>query len=163
MRFFALTRNSLLAATLLGIGLTAAQAAGPATSQALAIKRYASDTALPFSRAVQAGGFLFLSGQIPINEKGEVVRGSIQDQTKAVLDRLEETLTLAGADLSNVVKATVWLSDMALYDEFNKTYQERLGDHFPARSLVQAKLVAGVDVEIELQAWVGDRPAPGKK
>lgn len=165
MRLFALTRGGLLAAALLGAGLTGAQAADAAASnsQASAIKRYASDSPMPFSRAVQAGGFLFLSGQIPINDKGEIVRGSIQDQTNAALDRIEETLALAGADLSNVVKANVWLSDMALFDEFNKTYKERLGSNFPTRSLVQSKLAAGVDVEIEFQAWIGDKAPPAQK
>ncbi len=158
MRFFALTRSGLMAAALLGAGLGLAQAA-----ENTAIKRYSSDSPMPFSRAVQAGGFLFLSGQIPINEKGEIVRGSIQDQTNAALDRIEETLALAGADLSQVVKANVWLSDMALFDEFNKTYKERLGSNFPTRSLVQSKLAAGVDVEIEFQAWIGDKTAPAKK
>ncbi|MCH1879029.1 RidA family protein [Alcaligenes ammonioxydans] len=117
---------------------------------------------MPFSRAVQAGDFLFLSGQIPLNEKGEIVRGSIEDQTNATLDRIEETLALAGADLNQLVKATVYLSDIALYDQFNKIYKERLGGNFPARSLVQAKLAGGVDVEIEVQAWTGAKPPAAK-
>lgn len=126
------------------------------------IRRIASPLPLPFSRATMAGGFLFLSGQIPYDAQGEVVRGSIQDQTHAVFDRLIEGLALADATLADVVKATVWLSDMALYDQFNKTYKERLGSNFPARSLVQAKLVDGVDVEIDVQAWTGANTSPAK-
>jgi len=53
-------------------------------------------------------------------KKGEIIRGSIEDQTNATLDRIEETLKLAGADFSHVVKATVYLSDIALYEQFNK-------------------------------------------
>lgn len=158
MRFFASARCGLLACALSGIGLSAAYAAdNNKATEPTAIKRYPSDPSMPFSRAVQAGDFLFLSGQIPLNEKGEIVRGSIQDQTNATLDRIKETLALAGADFSNVVKATVYLSDIALYDEFNKAYRERLGSSLPTRSLIQAKLAAGVDVEIEFQAWLGNK------
>lgn len=121
------------------------------------IRRIASPLPLPFSRATIAGGFLFLSGQIPYDAQGEVVRGSIQDQTHAVFDRLIEGLALANATLADVVKATVWLSDMALFADFNKVYAERFGDTLPTRSLVEAKLAKKVDVEIEVQAWLGDR------
>ncbi|HCA18387.1 MAG TPA: RidA family protein [Alcaligenes faecalis] len=164
MRFFALARHALLACSLLGLGASSAYAADTSkTAEPTAIKRYLGDSTMPFSRAVQAGDFLFLSGQIPLNEKGEIVRGSIEDQTNATLDRIEETLALAGATLSHVVKATVYLSDIALYDQFNKTYKERLGSNFPTRSLVQAKLAGGVDVEIEFQAWLGDKARPAKQ
>lgn len=164
MRFFASARHALLACSLLGLGASSAYAADTSkTAEPTAIKRYLGDSTMPFSRAVQAGDFLFLSGQIPLNEKGEIVRGSIEDQTNATLDRIEETLALAGANLSHVVKATVYLSDIALYDQFNKTYKERLGSNFPTRSLVQAKLAGGVDVEIEFQAWLGDKARPAKQ
>lgn len=164
MRFFASARHALLACSLLGLGASSAYAADTSkTAEPTAIKRYLGDSTMPFSRAVQAGDFLFLSGQIPLNEKGEIVRGSIEDQTNATLDRIEETLALAGANLSHVVKTTVYLSDIALYDQFNKTYKERLGSNFPTRSLVQAKLAGGVDVEIEFQAWMGDKARPAKQ
>ncbi len=163
MRFFASARPALLACSLFGLGLGSSYAADTAkTTEATAIKRYLGDSNMPFSRAVQAGDFLFLSGQIPLNEKGEVVRGSIEDQTNATLDRIEETLSLAGADFSHVVKATVYLSDLTLYEQFNKAYKDRLGSNFPARSLVQAKLAGGVDVEIEFQAWMGHKTSPAK-
>ncbi|MDV2116939.1 RidA family protein [Alcaligenes faecalis] len=165
MRFFASARHTLLVCSVLGLGTSTATYAANTekTAEPTAIKRFLADSDLPFSRAVQAGDFLFLSGQIPLNEKGEIIRGSIEDQTNATLDRIEETLKLAGADLSHVVKATVYLSDMALYDQFNKAYTARLGSHFPARSLVQAKLVGGVDVEIEVQAWAGAKAGPAKQ
>ncbi|MGG5149288.1 RidA family protein [Alcaligenes aquatilis] len=164
MRFFASARHTLLACSVLGLGtsITAYAATTEKAAEPTAIKRFLGDSDLPFSRAVQAGDFLFLSGQIPLNEKGEIVRSSIEDQTNATLDRIAETLKLAGADLSHVVKVTVYLSDMALYDQFNKTYKERLGSNFPARSLVQAKLVGGVDVEIDVQAWAGTKTGPAK-
>lgn len=164
MRFFASARHILLACSALGLGTSnLAYAANTGkTAEPTAIKRYLGDSDMPFSRAVQAGDFLFLSGQIPLNEKGEIIRGSIEDQTNATLDRIEETLKLAGADFSHVVKATVYLSDIALYEQFNKIYKERLGSNFPARSLVQAKLAGGVDVEIEVQAWMGAQNSPAK-
>lgn len=163
MRSFASARHILLACSVLGLGIHNASAANPGkNAEPTAIKRFLGQTDLPFSRAVQAGDFLFLSGQIPLNEKGEVVRGSLEDQTNAALDRIEETLALAGLDLSHVVKATVYLSDIALYEQFNKVYKERLGSNFPARSLLQAKLASGVDVEIEFQAWTGSRASPAK-
>lgn len=164
MRFFSSARHTLLACSILGLGIssTAYAANTEKTAEPTAIKRFLGNSDMPFSRAVQAGDFLFLSGQIPLNEKGEIVRSSIEDQTNAALDRIEETLKLAGADFSHVVKATVYLSDIALYDQFNKTYKERLGSNFPARSLVQAKLVGGVDVEIDVQAWTGAKTRPAQ-
>ncbi|WP_338081241.1 RidA family protein [Alcaligenes ammonioxydans] len=163
MRLFDLARHTLLVCSVAGLGISTAYAASTGKStEPTAIKRFLADADMPFSRAVQAGDFLFLSGQIPLNEKGEIVRGSIEDQTNATLDRIEETLALAGADLNQLVKATVYLSDIALYDQFNKIYKERLGGNFPARSLVQAKLAGGVDVEIEVQAWTGAKPPAAK-
>lgn len=120
-----------------------------------AITRYPSSLPLPFSRATQAGGFLFLSGQIPMDAEGQVVKGDIRAQTTAALDRIEETLALAGATLKNVVRATVWLTDLALFADFNEVYRARFGGDFPSRSTVQAQLAMGVDVEIEIQAYLG--------
>ena len=118
------------------------------------IRRYPSSLPLPFSRATYAGNFMFLSGQIPMDAQGQVVRGDIATQTHAVFDRIEETLALARARLSDVVRVTVWLSDLALFAEFNEVYASRFRKDFPARSLVQATLAMGVDVEIEVQALV---------
>lgn len=123
-----------------------------------AITRYPSSLPLPFSRATQAGGFLFLSGQIPLDAQGQVVRGDIGAQTLAAIDRIEETLALAGATLKDVVRVTVWLSDLALFAQFNDAYRSRFSSDFPSRSTVEAKLAMEVDVEIEVQAWLGNAP-----
>ncbi|MCD0502877.1 RidA family protein [Bordetella petrii] len=125
------------------------------------ITRLPSASSLPLSRATQAGDFMFLSGQIPIDKSGQVVRGDIGAQTDAVLDRIEETLGKAGCHLQDVVRATVWLSDLALFDGFNQAYARRFGHALPARSTVQARLVLDVDVEIEVQALLPKRRAPG--
>ena len=120
------------------------------------IVRYPSELPFPFSRAVRAADFLMLSGQVPMTPQGEVVRGTIQEQTQAVMERIGETLKLCGADFSQVVKATVWLSDMAHFAGFNEVYRRYFDQGLPVRSTVTAGLALGVDVEIEVQAWVGD-------
>lgn len=119
------------------------------------IQRYPSTLPFPFSRAVKAGGFLFLSGQVPMTAEGEVVRGDIQTQTEAVMRRIAESLEACGANFSQVVKATVWLSDMAHFAGFNEVYKRYFDQGLPVRSCVASALALGVDVEVEVQAFVG--------
>lgn len=121
------------------------------------IQRIPSSLPLPFSRAVHAGGFLFLSGQLPMDSEGQIVRGDIAVQAHATMDRIGESLALAGASFNDVVKATVWLSDLALFQQFNEVYQSYFPQGFPTRSAVEAKLAFGADVEIEVQAWLGGK------
>jgi len=111
---------------------------------------------VPLSRMVRAGGFLFLSGQIPLGVDGQLVRGDIRSQTDAAIERIKDSLAAAGASLKDVVRVTVWLSDMALFEGFNETYADHFPSDFPTRSTVQAKLALDVDVEIEVQAWIGE-------
>jgi len=120
------------------------------------IVRYPSELPLPFSRAIRAGGFLLLSGQIPMSAEGEVVTGTIEEQTEAVMTRIGETLAHCGADFSQVVKATVWLSDMQHFAGFNEVYKRYFEAGLPVRSTVASGLALGVDVEVEVQAWVGE-------
>ncbi|MBR8657135.1 RidA family protein [Achromobacter sp. Marseille-Q0513] len=122
-----------------------------------AITRYPSTLPLPFSRATRAGGFLFLSGQIPMDADGKVVRGDIREQTHAAIARIKDTLALANASLADVVRVTVWLTDLAQFADFNEAYRQHFQADFPTRSTVEARLALEVDVEIEVQAWVGDR------
>lgn len=120
------------------------------------IERTPSDLPLPFSKAVQAGGFIFLSGQIPLAADGAPLRGTIEQQTAAVLERVEATLAQAGGGIEDVVRVTVWLSDLALFARFNAVYAEWFkAPHLPARSTVEARLAFDVDVEIEVTAWRG--------
>lgn len=119
------------------------------------IQRFPSSLPFPFSRAVKAGGFLFLSGQIPMNAAGEVVKGDIQEQTRAACERLGESLAACGARFDQVVKCTVWLSDMSHFAGFNEVYKTFFGAALPVRSTVASALALGVDVEIEVQAFVG--------
>jgi 2-iminobutanoate/2-iminopropanoate deaminase len=118
------------------------------------IERIASELPFPFSKAVRAGGFLYLSGQIPLQDDGKSLRGGIEEQTENVLARIGATLAELGSGLEDVVRVTVWLSDLALFARFNAVYAGYFkAPHLPARSAVQARLAFDVDVEIEVTAY----------
>jgi 2-iminobutanoate/2-iminopropanoate deaminase len=107
----------------------------------------------PYSQAIQAGPFLFTSGQIPLDKDGNLVTGEIREQTRQVFTNLIAILQEAGATLSDVVKATVFLADMNDFPAVNEIYAEYFGDHRPARSTVQvSRLPKDVGIEIELIA-----------
>jgi 2-iminobutanoate/2-iminopropanoate deaminase len=111
----------------------------------------------PYSQGVEAGGFLFCSGQIPIDPKtGELklFDGSTADQTKLVISNLKAVLSAAGLSLSDVVKTTVFLADMNDFTKMNEVYAAEFGTHKPARACVQAaRLPKDVKVEIEAIAY----------
>lgn len=110
----------------------------------------------PYSQAIVAGDLLFASGQIPIDPAtGELLTGSIAEQTAQVMKNLSAVLHAGGTSLSNVIKTTVYLADMATFTEMNAVYGEAFGDHRPARATVQAAgLPKGVDVEIDVVAKI---------
>ena len=117
------------------------------------IVRTPSALPLPFSQAVQANGFLFLSGQIPLAADGTPLAGTIEEQTRNVLDRIAATLAALGSGLEDVVRATVWLADLDEFARFNAAYADYFkAPHLPVRSTVQAQLAFGVGVEIEVTA-----------
>lgn len=120
-----------------------------------AIQRYPSELPLPFSKVVRAGGFLFLSGQIAMNEQRQPLEGDIAAQTHAVLRSIAATLAEHGAGLAHVVRVNVWLSDLAHFARFNEVYEGYFTAALPARSTVQAGLAGGALVEVEVQAYVG--------
>jgi 2-iminobutanoate/2-iminopropanoate deaminase len=108
----------------------------------------------PYSHAVVAGPFVFVSGQIPINRQGEMVQGDIVVQTVQVLENLKAILKTAGLVLSDVVKTTVFLKDMADFAEMNRVYGEFFPENPPARSSLQvAGLARNAAVEIEAIAF----------
>ncbi|MEJ8825930.1 RidA family protein [Variovorax humicola] len=117
------------------------------------ITRYPSPLTAPLSKAVRAGDFVFLSGQTPKNADMTPLRGDIAEQTKNVLDAINLSLSEHGLDLSTVVRATVWLSDIKLMAAFNEVYRSYFAGHLPVRSTVEAKLSQDVDVEIEVTAF----------
>jgi reactive intermediate/imine deaminase len=110
---------------------------------------------VPFSKAVRAGGFLFLSGVLPMDAQGNIIDGGIQAQTKAVLDRIASVLGECGSRMGDVVRATVWLADLTEFAAFNEEYAKHFAGALPSRSTVQAVLYKGARIEIEVQAWVG--------
>src|SRR4051812_3370114 len=105
----------------------------------------------PYSQAVKAGGMVYCSGQIPIDPStGEFVSDVIGGQTEQVLKNLGEVLSAAGTSLDNVVKTTVFLSDMNDFAEMNEVYGRFFSENKPARATVQAaRLPRDARVEIE--------------
>jgi 2-iminobutanoate/2-iminopropanoate deaminase len=108
----------------------------------------------PYSQGIRAGGFLFTAGQVGFDPtRGALVDGGISEQTERVLENIRSILESAGADLSQVVKTTVFLVDMADFAAMNEVYARVFGDHRPARSTVAvAALPRGARVEIEAVA-----------
>ncbi|MDX2106263.1 MAG: RidA family protein [Candidatus Melainabacteria bacterium] len=105
----------------------------------------------PYSQAVKANGFVYVSGQIPINPKsGELVKSGIADEVHQVMKNLSAIVEKSGSSLSKVLKTTIYLKDMNDFDAVNKVYGEYFTDHKPARACVQvAKLPKDVSVEID--------------
>jgi 2-iminobutanoate/2-iminopropanoate deaminase len=108
----------------------------------------------PYSQAVAEGGFLFTSGQIPLDPAtGELVAGGIEAGVDRVFDNLEAILLASGLTLDDVVKTTVYLVAMSDFAAMNAVYARRFGNHRPARSTVAvAQLPKGASVEIDLVA-----------
>ncbi len=106
----------------------------------------------PYSQAVKSGGFLFCSGQIPIDPAtGKIEAADVEGQTQQVLTNITALLAGQGLTLSNVIKATVFLQDMADFPKVNALYEAAFAGHKPARSTVQvAKLPLAALVEIEV-------------
>ena len=108
---------------------------------------------LSLSRAVRAGDFIFLTGQVPFNDGKVMTTGSVEDQTRAILDDIKATLGLAECGLEDVVKAMVWLQDRSDFPGFNEVYAEYFPIDPPARSAVVNQLLVDVRVEIEVIAY----------
>ncbi len=110
----------------------------------------------PYSQAVQAGGMLFVSGQIPIDPaSGELVQGGIEAETRQVLNNLKAILEAAGSSLEKVVKATLFIADMNQFGTINAIYAEYFQTDPPARACVEvARLPKDVQIEIEAVALV---------
>ena len=113
----------------------------------------------PYSQALKAGGFIWCSGQIPINPATNAIEATtIEDQTRQAISNLSNVLAAAGSSLANVVKTTVFIKDMNDFAALNGVYAEMFGDTKPARSCVEvARLPKDVKVEIECVAAEGGR------
>ncbi len=110
----------------------------------------------PYSQAVQADKFLFVSGQLAIDPKeGKIVAKGIAEQTRQVMANLRSILEADGYSLRDIVHSTVYLSSMTLFDEFNREYAKNFDAEFPARATVGVELKSGALVEISVVAHQG--------
>ena len=112
----------------------------------------AGGTPRPFAKAVRAGDFIYVSGQVP-TEAGEVVAGGIIEQTEKVMNNIRSVLALAECDLSHVVKVNVWLDDPRDFSSFNSIFEKYFLAHPPARSTVQSALMVDAKVEMDVIAY----------
>ncbi|MFH0895480.1 MAG: Rid family detoxifying hydrolase [Bacteroidota bacterium] len=109
----------------------------------------------PYSQAVKAGDFLFVSGQVGINPAvGKIDAENIQDETKQVFKNIEAILKEAGMELSDIIKATIFVTDLGDFSAVNEVYATFFKKDFPARETAQAcKLPAGAKLEISVVAF----------
>ena len=109
-----------------------------------------------YSQAIEHNGLVYISGQLPINPKSEEKYiGSIEEQTEQALSSLEAILKKANSDKNHVLKVTLYISDIALWDRVNSVYASFFGDHRPARAIVPTReLHFGYQIEIEAIAAV---------
>ncbi|MDP4744869.1 MAG: RidA family protein [Porticoccaceae bacterium] len=104
----------------------------------------------PLSAAYAAGGLLFMSGQLSFDSEGKLFTGDVATQTKLALENIERVLKEENLANENIIKVTVWLTDVADFAEFNEAYVAFFGEHRPARSTTRADLMLpGAKIEIE--------------
>jgi reactive intermediate/imine deaminase len=126
----------------------------------MTIKRYGAEKTgaggqnLPFARAVEAGGWLYVSGQVAMKD-GEIVRGGIVEETHLTIKNIIAILEEAGYGLEHVVRCGVWLDDPRDFWSFNGVYKSYFGEHPPARACVQSHMMVDCKVEIECVAYKG--------
>ena len=107
----------------------------------------------PFSQAIKVGGLIFTSGQVALDKDGKMVGGKIEEQARQVMENLQAVLQEGGADFGDVVKTTIFLTDMNVYGRVNKIYKEYMSEPFPARETIGVKaLPLGAEVEISMLA-----------
>jgi 2-iminobutanoate/2-iminopropanoate deaminase len=105
----------------------------------------------PYSQAIRAGNFIFLSGQLPIDPStGEMVSGDIRQQTRQVLENVKGVLESQGLGMQDIVKVSIFLRDMGNFNQMNEVYATYFSSHPPARSTVEVgKFPKNADIEIE--------------
>jgi reactive intermediate/imine deaminase len=112
---------------------------------------------LPFARAVEADGWLYVSGQVPMAD-GELVTGNMAVQARAAIRNLLAILREAGYGPEHVVRCGVWIDDARDFGAFNAVFREFFGEHPPARSCVASRMVVDCKVEIDCVAWKPPQP-----
>lgn len=116
----------------------------------------AGGQALPFARAVQANGWLYVSGQVAM-ERGEIVSGGIIPESRRAIENMIAILKEAGYGLEDIVRIGVWLDDPRDFWSFNGVYAEYFGSHPPARACVQSSMMVDCKVEIDCVAYRADK------
>lgn len=110
-----------------------------------------------YSQGLRAGDFIFVSGQGPLDPAtGQIVGDTVEEQTARVLENIKAILEAGGASMADVVKVTAHLSDLSLFERYNKVYATYFPDPKPTRTTVGSQLL-GILVEIDAIAYVGDR------
>lgn len=128
------------------------------TTHSLGIDRFetadlaAGGTPRPFAKAVRAGDFIYISGQVPAVD-GEIITGGITAQTEQVMQNIIEILASAGCGLEHVVKVNCWLDDPRDFTSFNAVFAKYFSAHPPARSTVQSALMVDAKVEMDVIAY----------
>lgn len=113
-------------------------------------------TNAPLSMALRAGDFVYISGQVPADlATGQLVTGTVEEQTKVVMERLQFILDKAGLSMADVVRTTVFLPNIEDFAAMNSVYRQYFSEPFPTRSTVEAKLAVDVAVEIDAIAYAG--------
>ena len=108
---------------------------------------------LTLSKAVRAGDFVFLTGQVPMRDGQVMTDGSIEDQTRACLDEIKVTLAEAGCSLSDVVKSMIWIKSREDFPGFNEVYGDYFPEGPPARSALVSEFLVDIRIEIECIAY----------
>jgi reactive intermediate/imine deaminase len=122
------------------------------------LKRYgmggqgAGKQALPFARAVEADGWLFVSGQVPM-ENGEIISGGLLAQSRKAIDNMVAILYEADYGVEDIVRIGVWLDDPRDFWSFNGVFAEYFGEHPPARACVQSRMMVDCKVEVDCVAY----------
>jgi reactive intermediate/imine deaminase len=116
------------------------------------VKTGSGGQSLPFCQAAQAGGFVFVSGQVAMDSQGEIIAGGIVPQTHKTMENIIEILSKAGCTLADVVKVNVWLDDPRDFQAFNRVYAGYFGEAPPARSCVRSQLMVDAKVEVDVIA-----------
>ena len=119
-------------------------------------ERGAGGQSLPFARAVQANGWLYVSGQVPM-ENGEIVRGGIIAESRKAVENMLAILREAGYGVDDIVRVGVWLDDPRDFWSFNGVFAEYFGANPPARACVQSRMMVDCKVEVDCVAYRADR------
>ena len=117
------------------------------------VKTGSGGQALPFCQAVRAGDYVFVSGQVAMDERGEIIGGGIVPQAHKTMENIIDILEKAGCALADVVKVNVWLDDTRDFQAFNRVYAEYFGEHPPARSCVRSQVMVDAKVEMDVIAY----------